>query len=141
MARRSSPTDRTDDEWRRREPRRPPAKPGGRPRRVARRAVVNAVRSPLRAGCAWRLVPHEVPPWPTVSASVRRWEADGPGAAGAGALRRDRRAARGRDPEPSAAILDSQPGTTTEQGGRAASPPGRTPPAASATSWSPPTAS
>ena len=66
MARRSYPTDLTDDEWRVLEPLIPPAKPGGRPRSVDAREVLNGIRYLLRSGGAWRLLPHEFPPWPTV---------------------------------------------------------------------------
>jgi putative transposase len=141
MARKAYPTDLTDDEWRVLEPLIPPAKPGGRPRSVDPREIVNAIRYLLRAGCAWRLLPHEFPAWPTVYAAFRRWEADGTWVAIAGALRRDLRVARGRDPEPGAAILDSQTVKTTEKGGPAATTPGRRQPAGSATSWSIPKAS
>jgi putative transposase len=66
MARRAYPTDLTDDAWRVLEPLIPPAKPGGRPRRVDLRESINAIRYLLRAGGAWRLLPHDLPPWETV---------------------------------------------------------------------------
>jgi putative transposase len=141
MARRSYPTDLTDDEWRVLEPLIPPAKLGGRPRSADVREIMNALRYQLRAGGAWRRLPHEFPPWQTVYAYFRRWQADGTWERIAGVLRRDLRAALGRAPEPSAAVLDSQTVKTTEKGGRAASTPGRRRPAASATSWSIPKAS
>jgi len=132
MPRRAYPTDLTDDEWRVVSPLIPPAKPGGRPRRVDPREILNAIRYLLRSGGAWRLLPHEFPPWPTVYAYFRRWEADGTWERLAGALRRDLRVALGRRAEPSAAILDSQTVKTTEKGGRAATTRARRPPAASA---------
>jgi putative transposase len=141
MARERYPTDLTDDEWRALEPLIPPARPGGRPRSVDVREVMNAIRYQLRAGGAWRLLPHEFPPWPTVYAYFRRWQADGTWERIASTLRRDLRVALGRRPEPSAAILDSQTVKTTERGGRAATTRGRRPPAASATSSSTPRAS
>ena len=138
MPRRSYPTDLTDDEWRVLEPLILPAKPGGRPRSVDPREVLNGIRYLLRSGGAWRLLPHEFPPWPTVYAYFRRWQADGTWERIAGALRRDLRVALGRRAEPSAAVLDSQTVKTTEKGGRAATMRGRKPPGASATSWSTP---
>ena len=125
MARRAYPTDLADDEWRVLEPLIPPAKPGGRPRSVDPREVLNGIRYLLRSGGAGRLLPHEFPPWPTVYAYFRRWEADGTWERIAGALRRDLRAALGRRSEPSAAVLDSQTVKTTEKGGRAATTPAR----------------
>ena len=138
MARRSYPTDRTDDEWWVLEPLIPPAKPGGRPRSVDPREIINALRYLLRSGGAWRLLPHEFPPWPTVYAYFRRWEADGTWERIAGALRRDLRVALGRRAEPSAAVLDSQTVKTTEKGGHAATTRGRRPRGASAMSSSTP---
>jgi putative transposase len=132
MARRAYPTDLTDDEWRVLEPLIPPAKPGGRPRSVDPREVLNGIRYLLRSGGAWRLLPHEFPPWPTVYAYFRRWEADGTWERMAGALRRELRMALGRRPEPSAAVLDSQTVKTTEKGGHAATMRARRPRAASA---------
>jgi putative transposase len=136
MTRKAYPTDLTDAEWRVLEPLLPAAKPGGRPRSVELREIVNAVRYLLRAGCAWRLLPHDLPPWETVYAYFRAWEADGTWAAIAGALRRDLRTGLGRAPEPTAAILDSQTVKTTEKGGSAATTAASGSPAGSATSWS-----
>lgn len=116
----------------------PDAKPGGRPRSVEPREVLNGIRYLLRSGGAWRLLPHEFPPWPTVYAYFRRWEADGTWERMAGVLRRELRVALGRRAEPSAAILDSQTVKTTEKGGRAATTRARRPPVASATFWSTP---
>lgn len=41
----------------------PTAKIGGRPQAIDFREILNAVFYVLRAGCAWRLLPHDFPKW------------------------------------------------------------------------------
>lgn len=67
MTRAAYPTDLTDREWELLEPLVPPVKPGGRPAQYPRREIVNGIRYVLRSGCAWRLLPHDLPPchWST----------------------------------------------------------------------------
>ncbi|WP_429594493.1 transposase [Sphingomonas zeicaulis] len=45
---------------------------GGRPRKANSRELVNAILYFLRAGAAWRLLPHDLPPWQTVYYYLRR---------------------------------------------------------------------
>ena len=77
MTRQRYPTDLTDAQWAIIEPLLPAAKPGGRPRSADLREVVNAILYLLRTGCAWRMLPHDFPPWGTVWAYFRRWRDDG----------------------------------------------------------------
>ncbi len=102
------PTDLTDDQWERLEPFLPPAKPHGRPRATPLRELLDAYWYVLRAGCAWRLLPHDFPPWQTVYSQIRRWKHDGVWPRLHGRLAEEVRLAEGRPPEPSAAVLDSQ---------------------------------
>jgi putative transposase len=66
-------TDLTDEEWHILEPLLPPQKAGGRPRRYPIREVMNGIRYVQRAGCAWRLMPHDLPHWPTAYQTCRAW--------------------------------------------------------------------
>ena len=141
MPRRRYPSDLTDAEWAVLEPLVPAAKPGGRPPTHDRREIVNAILYVLRTGCQWRALPHDLPPWGTVWWYFRRWREDGTWERVNAALRERVRVRRGRQPTPSAAILDSQSAKTTEKGGRAATTPARRSAAASAISSSIPRAS
>lgn len=120
MPRRRYPTDLTDAQWTVLEPYVPPPKPGGRPPKHRRRELVDAMRYVLRSGEAWRLLPHDLPPWQTVSHYFRRWRDDGTWERITTTLRERVRVKAGRAPSPSGAILDSQSAKTTEQGGHAA---------------------
>lgn len=102
------PSDVTDEEWIRLEPLIPATKPGGRPQEIERREIVNAILYVLRSGCPWRLLPHDLPRWFTASWYFRQWKRQGIWEQVNAALRRDLRVQMGREPEPSAAILDSQ---------------------------------
>ena len=103
------PSDLTDAEWQKLEPLIPKPKTNrGRKRKHAYREILNAIFYLLRAGCAWRMLPHDLPPWKTVYHYFRLWRKDGTWERINAALRAQLREADGRKPEPSAAILDSQ---------------------------------
>ena len=117
MTRKVYPSDLSEQEWKWLEPLIPSAQPGGRSRTVEMREIVNGIYYRVRTGCDWRSLPHDLPPWSTVFGYFNQWRKDGTWEKINHALRRQVRQAEGRNPEPSAAILDSQSAKTTEQGG------------------------
>jgi putative transposase len=116
MDRKPYPTDLNTTQWEILEPLLPKAKPGGRPRSVDLREILNAIFYRERTGCAWDMVPHDFPPTKTVYDYFNQWSQEGTWEQINGELVRRVRQAEGRDPEPSAAIIDSQSVKTTEKG-------------------------
>lgn len=107
MKRKPYPTDLTDEQWELLAPMLPPAAKRGRPR-VDLREVINAILYILQAGCAWRLLPHDLPAWQTVYGYLRRWQQTGLWQELHDTLREVVRLTEERQVEPSAAIIDSQ---------------------------------
>ena len=110
-------TDLTDAELALVEPRLPASCRLGRPRTTDLRAVLDAIFYLLRTGCQWRLLPSCFPPRSTVFGCFRRRWQDGTLLGLYYALLVLARQAAGRDPQPTAAIVDSQSVKTSESGG------------------------
>jgi len=117
MTRKPYPTDLKDLQWDNIEGFFPAPKPGGRPRKYDNRDLADAVFYLLGTGCAWRALPHDYPPWESVYAYFRAWQADGTWVRVHDALRAEVRGLDGRSPDPTAAVLDSQSVKTTSRGG------------------------
>jgi len=84
------------------------------------RAVFNGVRYMVRAGCPWRMIPHDLPPWSTVYQQAQRWIAGGCFEAMAHDLRKLLRMLSEKCAQPSAAILDGRTLQSTPESGERA---------------------
>src|SRR5919112_25245 len=115
--RRAYQTDLSDAEWSCIEPHLPVPNAPGRPRVHTLREVLNAIFYILRSGCAWRLLPHDFPPWKTIHHYFRTWRFDGTWERVHAALRKRLRVRLKRDPQPSAGVVDSQSVKSTGVGG------------------------
>jgi putative transposase len=116
-SRTSYDTDLTDAEWEQLAPLVPPVKPGGRPPKYSRREILNGIFYAVRSGSAWKLLPHDLPPWRTVYHYFWLWRRTGVRQQIQDTLRERVREAAGRNPNPSAAVVDSQSIRTSEAGG------------------------
>ena len=83
----------------------------------SKREIVNAIFYLLRAGCSWRLLPHDFPPWQTVYSHFRDWQNLDLWEKVNKQLRKLWRLKINRQEDTSAAIIDSQSIKTTDQGG------------------------
>src|SRR5215210_3381850 len=111
------PARMSDDVWAVLEPLIPPHKGGGRPPTYTRRAILDAIVYAARQGCAWRALPPDLPHWNTAFWYFQEWQRDGTWDRVEDALRRLVRVAEGRNPDPTAGVVDSQTVKGTSQPG------------------------
>ena len=111
-------TDLCDAEWSCLKPHLPAPKATGRPKYPCLPRDRQRIFYVLRSGCAWRLLPHDFPPWKTVYHYFRFWRLDGtwermhsPCGSACGSASK-------QTPNPVLAIVDSQSVKTTGVGGK-----------------------
>ena len=118
--RKSYPSDVSDDEWAFCTPYLTLMKEDAPQREHSLRELFNGLRWFVRAGCPWRMMPNDLPPWPAVQQQTQRWLRAGCFQTMAEDLRAVLRLAAQRDCVPTAVILDSRTlQSTPESGARA----------------------
>jgi transposase len=105
---RAYPSDLSDEQWEIIEPMLPLIKEPGRIPKHPFRDIVDAILYIDRSGCSWRQLPVDFPPWQTVYGWFRQWKARGVTERILQELREQIRLAEGREPAPSAGVIDSQ---------------------------------
>lgn len=109
-------SDLSDEEFALIEPLLPPAKPRGR-KPTDPRSIVNALLYLVRAGCPWRFLPKDFPPFTTVQNRFYVWRDSGLWEQILAVLAMAVREAHGKSASPTVVIADSQSVKTTEAGG------------------------
>jgi putative transposase len=116
--RRSYATDLSDSEWAYLRDRLPELPKNIKTRVHSLRDIFDAIFYVLKTGCHWRLLPHDFPPWQTVFYHFRRFRLSGMWHRIFTILCAAERKRAGKDPNASAAIMDSQSIKTTEECGQ-----------------------
>src|SRR2546426_8007453 len=109
-------SDLTDYEWKQIEPKLEQPPGPGRKRTANLREILNARMYLNRSGCQWRMLPHDLPYWQQVAYYFYKWLEDGTIERINHRLCLQIRSTLGRNPQPSAAVIDSQSVKTTEEG-------------------------
>jgi len=108
MARKTYPSDVSDDEWAFVAPYLILMTEEAAQRVYSLREVFNGLRWIIRAGAPWRMMPNDLPPWWVVYQQTQRWIKAGVFEAMVHDLRAVLRLAKGRTEQPSAVIFDSR---------------------------------
>jgi transposase len=110
-------TDVSDEEWALCAPYLVLMREDAEQRKYPLRDVFNALRYLVKAGCGWRLLPNDFPPWPAVQQQTQRWMKAQRFEIMAHDLREVLRVASGKNAQPTAAILDSRTIQSTPSSG------------------------
>ena len=86
----------------------PAVKPLNRPRETELRSVLDAILYIARTDCQWRTLPKDFPPFTTVHGYFYGWRDEGLFEKINFTLLLQAREAAGREPSPSAGVIDSQ---------------------------------
>ncbi len=114
------PSDVSDEEWALVAPYLTLCREDAKQREYSLRAVFNGLRWLVRSGAHWRMMPHDLPPWPVIYQQTQRWIRAGCFEVLVEDLRLLLREFAGRKPQPSAMVLDSRTlQSTPESGARA----------------------
>lgn len=120
MVRRPYPSDVSDEEWDFVAPYLALISEDAPQREHSLREVFNALRWLVRTGASWRMMPHDLPPWPAVYQQTRRWIDAGVFMDVVHDLRVLLRLDANREAQPTASVLDSRVlRSTPESGARA----------------------
>lgn len=111
------PSDVSDDEWAFVAPYLTLCREDAKQREYSLRAVFNAVRWLVRSGAHWRMMPNDLPPWPVVYQQTQRWIRAGCFEMLVEDLRALLREFAGRNPHPTAMVVDSRTLQSTPESG------------------------
>jgi transposase len=120
MARKSYPSDVTDDEWSFVVPYLTLMREDAPQREHSLREVFNGLRWIVRTGSPWRYIPNDLPPWEMVYQQSQRWLQAGVFEVLVQDLRELLRMCQGRAPDPTAAVIDSRTLQSTPESGHRA---------------------
>src|SRR5215218_2482664 len=120
FSRKPYPSDVTDDEWAFAAPYLTLMTEAAPQRHHDLREVFNALRWLVRTGSPWRYLPNDLPPWAAVYQQTQRWLAAECFEAMADDLRVLLREAAGRNPQPTAVVLDGRTLQATPDSGHRA---------------------
>ena len=120
MTRKAYPSDVSDEEWAFVAPYLTLMREDAPQREHSLREVFNGLRWMVRTGAAWRLMPHDLPPWHTVYQQSQRWFKAGVFEEMVHDLRALLRLAQGKQEQPTAAIFDGRTLQSTPESGERA---------------------